>query len=424
MTIHEQVQFSRRGLNRRRFMHHVSAAAVAAGTLSFRDVISLQAEELKKRNRSMILLWMAGGPSQLEMFDPKPDHKNSGETTSIDTSVSGIQIAHAWEKTATIMDDLAIIRSMTSKEGNHRRATYTAHTGYAPSGSVKHPSLAANIAYRIADEEVSIPSVVSVGKTVGASYLGVDYDPFVINNPGVLPENTSPLVPEKRFDRRMGLLGRLESGFAKQGAESLVKSHQSLYKKTQNMITSPDLQAFDISSESDEVQTSYGKNKFGKGCLLARRLIEAGSTFVEVQMGGWDTHTDVFERTANQAGQVDPAFAALVTDLKERGLLETTTVVLMGEFGRTPKINPRGGRDHFPRVFNLAMAGGGVKGGQVIGSSSKDGQEVQERPVTIPDLYNSICHSMELDPTDETMSPLGRPMAIVEGGETVSELFA
>lgn len=423
MTIHEQVQFGRRGLNRRRFMHHVSAAALAAGTLSFRDVVSLQAEELQKQNRSMILLWMGGGPSQLEMFDPKPEHENTGETKAIETSVPGIQIAHAWEKTAGIMEEVALIRSMTSKEGNHRRATYTAHTGYAPSGSVKHPSLAANVAYRLAEESVSIPSVVSVGNTLGAGYLGVDYDPFIIKDPGKLPENTSPLVPEKRFERRLGLLGRLEDGFANQGAKSLVTSHKKLYKKTQNMIMSPDLQAFDLSEEPQELQDQYGKNKFGKGCLLARRLIEAGTTFVEVQMGGWDTHTEVFERTTKQAGQVDPAFAALVTDLKERGLLETTTVVLMGEFGRTPKLNARGGRDHFPRVFNLAMAGGGIRGGQVIGSSSPNGQEVHERPVTIPDLYNSICHSLKLDPTDETMSPLGRPMAIVEGGETVSELF-
>ncbi|MEZ6046398.1 MAG: DUF1501 domain-containing protein [Planctomycetaceae bacterium] len=424
MTIHEQVRIGRNGFNRRRFLHTVSAASLAAGTLSFRDLVSLQAEDLKKQNRSMILLWLSGGPSQLEMFDPKPGTDNGGETKAIQTSVSGIDIAHRWEQTAKVMDDVALIRSMTNKEGNHRRATYHMHTGYIPSGSVKHPSLAANVAYRLADPEVKIPSVVSVGNTIGAGYLGVDYEPFVINDPGSLPTNTSPTVSHDRFDKRLGLLGQIDSRYAERGAASLVKSHQQLYKKTTNMITSPDLKAFDFSEESQSTRDAYGSNKFGQGCLLARRLIEAGTTFVEVTLGGWDTHQDVFSRTDNLIGQVDPAFATLISDLKSRGLLETTTVLLMGEFGRTPKLNPRGGRDHFPRVFNLALAGNGIRGGQVIGSSSPDGQQVAERPVTVPDLFCSLCHTLELDPTAETMSPLGRPMKIVEEGEVVQELFS
>ncbi|MCA9042462.1 MAG: DUF1501 domain-containing protein [Planctomycetaceae bacterium] len=424
MTIHEQVRIGRYGINRRRFLHTVSAASLAAGTLSFRDMVSLQAEELKKQNRSMVLLWLSGGPSQLEMFDPKPESKNTGETKAIQTSVTGIEIAHRWQETAKVMNDLTLIRSMTNKEGNHRRASYQLHTGYAPSGSVKHPSLAANIAYRLADPEVKIPSVVSVGNTTGAGYLGVDYEPFIVNDPGNLPTNTVPTVSGDRFDKRLGLLGQIDSRYAERGAASLVKSHQQLYSKTRNMITSPDLKAFDFSEEPEAMKNAYGNNKFGQGCLLARRLIEAGTTFVEVTLGGWDTHTEVFSRTDKLISQVDPAFATLVTDLKTRGLLETTTVLLMGEFGRTPKINPRGGRDHFPRVFNLALAGGGVRGGQVIGSSSEDGQEVKDRPVTVPDLFCSLCHTLELDPKSETMSPLGRPMKIVEEGEVVQELFA
>ncbi|QDU82373.1 hypothetical protein Pla110_41280 [Polystyrenella longa] len=424
MTIHEQVRIGRTGVNRRRFLHTVSAASLVAGTLSFRDIFSLQAEDLQKRNRSMILLWLGGGPSQMEMFDPKPGTENGGETKAIQTSVAGIDIAHRWEQTAKVMDDIAIIRSMTNKEGNHRRASYHLHTGYVPSGSVKHPSLAANVAYRLADPEVTIPSVVSVGNTFGAGYLGVDYEPFVVSEPGTLPTNTIPTVDSQRFNKRLGLLGQIDSQYADRGAASLVKSHQQLYKKTRNMISSPELQAFDFADEPAEVKQSYGNGKFGQGCLLARRLIEAGSTFVEVSLGGWDTHQDIFERTDKLIGQVDPAFATLIADLKSRGLLETTTVVLMGEFGRTPKINARGGRDHFPRVFNVAMAGGGIRGGQVIGSSTEDGQQVAERPVTVSDLFCSLCHSLELDPASETMSPLGRPMKIVEEGETVDELFA
>ncbi|MAT15569.1 MAG: hypothetical protein CMJ46_09910 [Planctomyces sp.] len=423
MTIHEQVRIGRSGISRRRFVHTVSAAAFAAGTLTFRDIVSLRAEELQKQRRSMILLWLNGGPSQLEMFDPKPNHANSGETKAIQTSVSGIEIAHRWEQTAKVMDDVALIRSMTNKEGNHRRASYHLHTGYVPSGSVKHPSLAANVAYRIADPEVTIPSVVSVGNTFGAGYLGVDYEPFVVGDPGTLPTDTTPTVDSQRFNKRLGLLGQIENRYADRGAASLVKSHQQLYKKTRNLITSPELKAFDFADEPAEMLTAYGDNKFGKGCLLARRLIEAGSTFVEVTLNGWDTHQDVFTRTDELISQVDPAFAALIADLKARGLLDTTTVLLMGEFGRTPKINPRGGRDHFPRVFNAALAGGGIRGGQVIGQSSDDGSEVAERPVTVGDLFCSLCHTLQIDPASETRSPLGRPMKIVEEGEVVEELF-
>jgi hypothetical protein len=190
------------------------------------------------------------------------------------------------------------------------------------------------------------------------------------------------------------------------------------------MVRSPRLRAFDLSQEQDAVRDRYGRNSFGQGCLLARRLIEAGVTFVEVELNGWDTHQDNFNRVHTLAGQADPAFAALVSDLKERGRLERTLVIWMGEFGRTPRINPRTGRDHFPRAFNLALAGGGLKGGRVIGATSAAGTEVTARPVTVPDLFCTFCQVLGINPRKENYTPLGRPIRIVTGGEPVRELLA
>lgn len=426
---HENVSLTRRGWSRRGFLHGVSAAAAAAGTLSFCDAMSLQAHELRKEGRSLIVLWMQGGPSQFETFDPKPGHENGGPTEAIETSVSGIRIAKGWEQTAKQMEHIALIRSMTNKEGNHDRATYQLHTGYIPSGSVRHPSLAANIAREIRPEGLELPSVVTIGNQrvgsgTGAGFLGVDYEPFHVTQPGGLPDNVAAGTPAARYQRRLGLLGQLEDDFASRGGQVVVENHRRIYGKASSLVLSPQTEAFNLAAESDSLRKEYGDTVFGKGCLLARRLVESGVTYVEVRAGNWDTHQENFEATGRLAGEVDPGMGALIGDLHQRGMLDRTMVVWMGEFGRTPKINPRNGRDHYPRAFSVAVAGGGVKGGQVIGSTGKDGGEISDRPVAVNDLFSSICHSLQVNPAHENMSPLGRPMKIVDGGEIVKELFA
>ena len=422
-TIHEDIAISRQRLSRRRFLHTLSATGVAGGMLSFRDLVSLKAEELQRQGRSMILLWMAGGPSQFETFDPKPNHENGGGTKAIRTSVPGITIADNWPNMARVMDDVALIRSMTNKEGAHQRASYQMHTGYVPSGSVKHPSLGSCIAQQISDPDNELPSVVSIGRTVGAGFLGVDYEPFNVNQPGNMPQNLQTTRTESRYRRRMGLLGQLEDEFAGRGAQQQVRNHTQLYDKAANLVLSPQTEVFDLSSESNDLKASYGDSDFGRGCLLARRLVESGVSFVEVRSNGWDTHQDNFSTISNKAEEVDPAAATLIQDLKERGMLEKTLVVWTGEFGRTPRVNPRGGRDHFPRAFNSWMAGGGIKGGQVVGKTTPDGSAVDDRPVSVHDFFQTICHSLNVDPSHENISPQGRPMKIVDGGEVVSELF-
>ena len=409
--------------SRRRVLEAVPATALAAGTIGLSDVVRVDAEELKRQGRSMILLWMAGGPSQFETFDPKPGTDSGGPTKAISTAIPGVQLAEHWKRTATVLDRFSLIRSMTNKEGNHQRASYQLHTGYVPSGSVKHPSLSASIAEQLSDPKFELPPVVSVGRTTGSGFLGVDYEPFTVSNPGALPQNVAVPVPTKRYNRRLGLLGQLEQEFSSRGGQSVVANHRQLYKKSSRMVLSQNVEAFNIDGESDSLKQKYGSTAFGRGCLLARRLVESGVTFVEVVSRGWDTHQDIFERITALAEQVDPAVATLVEDLEDRGLLEKTLVVWMGEFGRTPRVNARTGRDHYPRVFSAAIAGGGVRGGQVVGSSTANGSAVADRPVSVPDLFCSICHSLQVDPRKEHLSPLGRPMKVVDGGEVVKELF-
>ncbi len=427
---HEDIQMHRRSLSRRSFLCGLSTAGLA-GALNFRAAMAVQAAELRKEGRSMILLYMQGAPSQLETFDPKPGTETGGPTKAIDTAVSGIQIAEGWEQTARQMKEIAIVRSLTNKEGEHQRATYQLHTGYVPTGSVKHPSLGANIAKELAVANRELPSVVTIGEGraagtngSGAGFLGVDYEPFHVANAGQMPENVATPVVSSRFNRRLGLLDRLEGEFASRGGESVVEAHRKITEKSSKLVLSPLTKTFDLSGESDELKSRYGDTPFGRGCLLARRLVETGVTFVEVRLGNWDTHDDNFNRVATLAGQCDPAVATLVADLKDRGLLDKTLIVWVGEFGRTPRINPRTGRDHWPRNFNALVAGGGIKGGQVIGETSKDGTSIISDPVTVPDLFSSICKSLRVDPAKENMSPIGRPLKIVDGGQPIEKLFA
>ena len=422
-----RVAMNRSGVvGRRDFLRGISAAGLAAGTLSWTDLMTANASELRRQGKACILLWMSGGPSQFETFSPKPGTTNGGETKAISTAVSGIQIAEHYPKLAASMRDIAIIRSLNSKEGSHPRATFLMHTGYIPSASVKYPSIGALVASEIGDPKSELPSFVRIGGRTKAGgdggFLGVRFDPFDLNNPNQKPLNTSPTTDVDRYRRRLELLGSLEHDFATSAAQE-VKDHQQQYDRASRMILSPGMKAFDISQEPDAMRDAYGKTQFGAGCLLARRLIEAGVTFIEIDLAGWDTHQDNFDKTTELAGQVDQPFAQLIADLKQRGMLDSTLIVWMGEFGRTPQINVRGGRDHYPKAFNALLAGGGIRGGQVIGETDKQGVEVVSHPVGVHDLFQTVCRAMKIDPAKENMSPIGRPIKIVDGGKPIDELI-
>lgn len=415
-------------ISRRGFVSTMTAGFGLAG-LGWTDLLAASADDLRKRKKAVIVLWMQGGPSQFETFDPKPEHANGMGTKVIETAVPGIRIAEGWEKTAAAMDDIALIRGMTSKEGNHQRATYALHTGYVPTGTVKHPSFGSLCASELGEESFDLPHIVAVGGQqvagAGAGFLGVQYEPFMVEDPLQMPSNVETPVGTGRFQRRLDILGKLETaGFGKSSGSGRVKEHQALYKQTAGMVLSPRVRAFDLEEEPSELRDAYGRNPFGQGCMLARRLVEQGVTFVEVRSGGWDMHRDLKTTMARNSAQVDAGFATLVEDLKTRGLLDDTLVVWMGEFGRTPKVNPNGGRDHYPRAFSVATAGGGIKGGQVIGSTSADGTEVKETPVSIQDLLRTFCATLKIDADKEHVSPQGRPLKIVDGGKPVSSLLA
>lgn len=251
------------------------------------------------------------------------------------------------------------------------------------------------------------------------------FAPFSVPNPAQMPANVALPggVNDKRFVRRAGLAEELEEDFAEAGGRKLVEDHKAVARNAAQMVRSPKVKAFDLSQEKDGVREKYGKTTFGQGCLLARRLVEAGVTFIEVTSGGWDTHQDNFDRLKTLSAPVDAGLGTLIADLKERGMLERTLVVCMGEFGRTPRINGNKGRDHWPRSFSVVLAGGGVKAGQVLGATTADGTGVKERPVGVADLFCSFCHALKIDPRKENLSTEGRPLKIVDGGKVVKELF-
>lgn len=424
----------RRGqILRRDFLRAIPAAAVAGGLVGWHDLVVSRAAELRKAGKACILLWMQGGPSQFETFDPKPGHAHGGETRAIASAVPGITLAEHLPKTAAAMRDLCLIRSLTGKEGQHPRATYLMHTGYLPSPAVKYPTLGSIVAKEIGLPQSDLPSFVRIGGGAGAGglsamggagLLGVDYDPLTLAAAGRPPENTSLPTTAARFQRRLKLLARLQADYAQSGGQDVVRDQEKIYAQAARLVLSPNMKTFDLDAEPAAAKQAYGTAPFAQGCLLARRLVESGVTFVEVTLGNWDTHQDNFNRSRTLCEQLDQPLAALITDLKERGLLESTLVLCVGEFGRTPRINPNSGRDHYPRAFSGLLAGCGIRGGQVIGRTDAGGEEVVERPVTVADLLRSVCYALGIDADKQNMSSIGRPIKVVDGGTVIRELFA
>jgi hypothetical protein len=419
------VRVSDRGVvNRRGFLRCLTGGATALAGLRISECLSARADEMRQQGKACILLWMAGGPSQFETFDPKPGADTQGPTRAIATSVPGLQIAEHWTHLAPLMSEVALLRSLTGKEGNHGRATYLLHTSYPPSGGIVHPGFGSTVAHELGDKDFDLPHFVSIsGPSIGPSYLGVRYAPFVVTNPNQPPDNLPSPVPGQRLGRRLGLLEELEAEQARGAAAALVKDHQTLYRQTTRMVLSPRTKAFDLDREPDRLRQHYGRSAFGQGCLMARRLIEAGVTFVEVQSSGWDTHGNELASLKKLIPAVDQGTAALLADLKARGLLERTLVVWMGEFGRTPHINLSAGRDHYPQAWNVFLAGSGVKGGRVIGATDDRGVEIVRRPIRVEDLFCTFCQALDIDPRTETQSNVGRPIKIVEHGAAVHEVF-
>lgn len=432
-----EVTVTRAGVQSRRAFLRALTGGATAGTLwlGWRDLLMAQARDLRRRGKALILLWMDGGPSQYDTFNPKVGSKYQGPATAISTNVPGIQFADFWPETARIADRLAVIRSMVTAEAEHDRAITLVRTGYPPNPTLRYPTFGSIVARAREDLNFDFPAFVRIGKPriktrdVDAGVLGVRYASFNVDEAGTLPPNVRPVVSESVLRRRLALTERFDAEFAAAGAARQVAEKQAVYDRTARFVLSPRLATFALDDEPPALRDAYGRTNFGQGCLLARRLVEQGVSFVEVistggrNDAGWDTHTNGFRDQPYLCAECDPALATLVLDLEQRGLLDDTLVVWMGEFGRTPKIKPDGGRDHYSKGWPVVLAGGGVRGGQVIGATDADGLDVTDRPVGIADLCRTFCRVLDIDPDQEYITPDGRPIRLVDGGTVVEELF-
>ncbi len=445
-------------ISRRRWLQSISATTLggmAAGVWGDRFSSLAAAMAAKgQRQRSCILLWMTGGPSQLDTFDMKPNHANGGEFKEIETSVPGLRISEHLPRLARQGESLAVIRSLSTKEGDHGRGTYLMRTGRQPGGPIRFPTVGAVLAKSLGDEAAELPSFVSVApyqvfnrQAFGPGFLGPRYAPLTVGAVDAFQANVNLNQPQNgyaelrvddlrnrlgdraREDVRLDLWRDLQHGFLKDRPSGSAQSHNTAYERAIRMMHSEAAQAFDLEQEPDQVREAYGRTRFGQGCLLARRLVERGVPFVEVSLGsfgggslGWDTHQGNFPAVRNLSAELDAGWGTLMNELRERGLLDTTTILWLGEFGRTPAINRGGGRDHFPAAWSAVLAGGGIRGGQAYGKTSEDGTTVEDGKTDVGDLLATLCKAVGLDPHDTNMSEVGRPIRLADG-EPISALL-
>ncbi|OWK43031.1 DUF1501 domain-containing protein [Fimbriiglobus ruber] len=423
-----------RDFGRRDFLR--MSLASAAGAAACPWLPALAAAAGKKPAKACIVLWMSGGPSQTDTWDLKPDHKNGGPTKEIATAASGVRFSEYLPQLAAAAKDLGIVRSMTTKEGEHGRATQLLHTGQLPTDAVAYPALGSLLAKELGDPDHDLPSYVTISpgglNNVGAGFLGPQFAPLAVSGISDDPNARANLsIDNLKPDRAVGnddqdirrkLLEGLQTDFGKRYGGAAAAAHAASYRKAQRMVDTEARGAFRLDEEPAKLREAYGRSRFGQGCLLARRLLERGVSFVEVTLDGWDTHTNNFEAVKGLNGTLDPAFATLLSDLKTRGMLANTLVVWMGEFGRTPIINRTTGRDHFPVAWSTVLAGAGIKGGRAVGSTGKDGMAVTDRPVTVTDFLATVCTAVGVDPEKENHTWDGRPISLVKGGKPIEEL--
>lgn len=413
-------------LDRRGFLG--LAGAGAAWLTPVGRLLAQQAERSRGPARSVIFLWLAGGPSQLETFDPHPGTKIAGGTGAIGTAAKGIQLAEGLERVAERMGSVALLRSLVSKEGDHERGTYTMKTGYRPDPTVEHPSIGAICCHELSTAGAEIPRHISILTGEWPSrggFLGGEYDAFQAGDPQSPLPDVSPLVAGPRDLGRLKDLDVVERAFARGRGRRVAETlHRETLARARTMMSSEQLRAFDVSQEPEAVRAEYGDSPFGRGCLAARRLIEVGARCVEVTLSGWDSHVNNHGVHRKLVADLDPAFSALLRDLERRGLLEDTVVLCGGEFGRTPKVNSLGGRDHWPTGFSMALAGGGLRGGVAIGETDPEGIKDPTRPIAVEDVHATVLAALGLEPGKENIAPAtGRPVKLSEG-RPIRELLA
>ena len=384
----------------------------------------------KGKAEQVVLFWNGGGMSHIDTWDPKPGRPTAGDFAPINTSADGIQISEIFPKLAQQMHHASLIRSIAGTNGDHGRATYELQTSYQNTGnSTVHPGLGSMVVSQ-RDALGDLPAFVSVGgRAPKAGYLGQSCEAYYVGRPGErdpylkFPEGITKVQGNKRLE----ILARMNSrtGLSKGSSAKELAAAETALNDAVDLMRSPELQVFDLEKEDPKTLARYGETDFGRASLLARKLVETGVRFVQVNRGGFDNHSNIFDSMRTHGDVMDPAMASLIEDLHAIGKLDTTLVIMLSEFGRTPRVNDNGGRDHWARVFSCFMAGGGVKGGHVVGTSDIDGAMPDERPVEVPDLHASVVHALGIDPGLELTTPNGRPMTLVrKGAQPVAELFA
>ena len=414
-------------MNRRHLLSHlIGLSALSLPATNFTNSILADAADLKKRHKSAILLWMGGGPSTIDLWDLKTGSSSGGAFKSIGTSADGVAICEHLPLMAQQMHHMNIVRSMSTREADHNRGRYYMHTGYVPNPNVTHPSYGSVISHELISSipQLDIPPFVSVGgPSVGAGFLGTTYSPFVVNSNGTV-KDLDMGIDQSRLNMRLSMLKTIEDKFISERRGDYASDHSKIINKAVKLMVSSQMEVFQTSKEPKEVQERYGNTGFGRGCLMARRLVELGVPFIEVDLGGWDNHMDIFKTLKDQKlPELDKAMSALISDLNDRGLLEDTAIIWMGEFGRTPNINGNGGRDHWAKSWSVLVGGAGFKGGQIVGETSSDGKEVISEPYSSQDIMASVLKSLDISLETIFTAKNGRPMKIANSGKIIRELF-
>lgn len=446
MTIDLEQPWQRRcdGVRRRDVLHVGGLTALGIGLQDWMASRSAGAAPIQPVDaKSCILIWLDGGPSHLETFDLKPDAPTEvrGPFRPISTNVAGISISEYLPETARVMDKIAIVRSMTSTLGEHNFASHYLLTGYKPTPALVYPGMPAVVSH-LDRGSAPIPTNIAIDRPnamTQSGYLGSSGAPFVVTGD---PARSDFRVEDLSPTAELSWNRQIRRRRLRDAVDDFARGHEqarpltdtdSAFDQAYDLIASTQArQAFDLVREPAKLRAQYGHHTLGQSCLMARRLIEAGTKFVTVTDRGWDTHEQLYTRlkegyTGGSVGKVpklDTAYSALVADLADRGLLDTTLVILMGEFGRTPKLNPRGGRDHWPRAFSVALAGGGIRGGQVVGRSDSHGEQPADRPVTPADLVRTIYSQIGIDGDRELQTSDGRPVQINRDGQLIHELIS
>jgi len=413
------------GMSRRHFMQHMATAASVVPAFNFLNHLQANAAEVKRNQKACILMWMGGGPPTIDIWDLKPGSKNGGEFKPISTA-GDMQISEHMPETAKVMNNLSLVRSMSTREADHGRGRYFMHTGFVPNPTVVHPTFGSVVSYEVGAKrkELEIPSFISVGGGgESAGFLGMTHAPFVVDSNGQI-RNASMADNKSRLQQRLAMLDMVETNFIASDRGELPKAHRDVYTKAVNLMTSEQMKAFKVDEEPEEVKARYGANNFGQGLLLARRLVETGVPFVEVNLGGWDLHNNVFTTLRDQRLPVlDAGISALVNDLTQRGMIDDVTLVWMGEFARTPRINQNVGRDHWAASWSTMIGGGGLNNGQAVGETDKDGVSCVGKSYLPGDIWATVAHAMGIPLGTVHTSKRGRPMKLANGGTPIKELI-